>query len=728
MNGMADMALTIPVYITGALITFFQWTFQGTIVNLFVDEQTTGGVSALDNMVRALKLGLFANLAALAVVIAALMLAYRAFIKNTGMADFASKLLIMTLIAGFIAWFTPNASWAVRELNNVTNSITGDVFAAFSKAICAVGPAGVAEGDDLETDCELPKDDGSVFGSNAPPEESDGVACYDSDGEVKHGVDPVDCIGQVLYHSLIFTPWATGLLGPLESQAKSNGEKVSAETFQKHYTSRSRLAYATLEWQGYSRKQIELLEEHNVPIHGVIGRPDEAWVKSAIDSYKGYAEALDKLGDFFPPWVGAGYALEVLSVITEVQAAIFEGAFSILKGVSDFVMGPDPIIVAAHPNAAMFSVLMGELVDEEKMQKGFSGDYTHKDALTAMFQLQQGENADSIRSYEKLQDAVKDKHKPSFNYFTGRKPEHRFMTVLLMFIAMIAFGGVLISVSMGYLVLQLMCVILVVVSPLVMLIGLIPDIGTRVFLKWVELFLGTFLKRIGLGIAIGLLMTLYAAILSMPFQWYAQLALLVGIALAGIAFRKKVMEMAGLGSVDAATGDKFTKAGAKAPFKAAGLGGKGLMGTQRAGRLFASGMQNNLKRTEGMVDKNGKKVGGLRRGAMAVWAGGKGAAGGMQADGSMFEKQQRARAIGGQHARKMAERRGHMVPKSVAAEKARSKRVQEERVETLYRRRYGAPTVEEGAQPTPPKQPTPKQPRQPRKPPPSPRGKRPGAW
>ncbi|NUS71926.1 MAG: hypothetical protein HOQ05_00815 [Corynebacteriales bacterium] len=662
-NGMADMALTIPVYITGALITFFQWTFQGTIVNIFVDPQTTGGVSALDNMVRALKLGLFANLAALAIVIAALMLAYRALIKQTGLADFASKLLIMTLIAGFIAWFTPNASWAVRSMNDVTNSITGDVFAAFSKAICAVGPAGVTDDADLNS-CDLQAvDDDDIFQTNQPPDTSDGVACYDSSGVVLKGVEPVDCIGQVLYHSLIFTPWATGLLGPLEAQATVNGQKLSADQFQQNYEARLRLAYATLAWQGYSRAQIEKLEQEKLPIHGVIGKPKDSWVQQSIDEYQDFLGWLKGPGaDYLRknyPW-GAAEVVEVVATVQQVTTAILEGAYKVLSAVGDFLFGsdPEPTIIAAHPNAVAFSMLMKEFANEDRMKDVFSKDYDHGEALPDMFQIAQGDNANDSKSYSKLEHAVKDEHRTSFSYFTGRHPEHRFMTVLLMFVAMIAFGGVLISVSMAYLVLQLMCVILTVLAPLVMLVGLIPEIGTRIFLQAANLWFGTYLKRIGLGIGVGLLMTLYAAILSMPFQWYAQLALLVGIAMAGVAFRKKLMEMAGLGGVDAAS-MKMAGGAARAPFKAAGMTGKGLMATQRAGRLFASGMRNNLKRTKNMRDKDGKRVGGLRRGAMAMWAGGKGAAGGMQVDGTMFDKQQRARAISGQHTRNKIDKRGY---------------------------------------------------------------------
>jgi hypothetical protein len=79
-------------------------------------------------------------------------------------------------------------------------------------------------------------------------------------------------------------------------------------------------------------------------------------------------------------------------------------------------------------------------------------------------------------------------------------------------------------------------------APVAFLLGLIPGFGMRILLRWGELILGSFVRRIVLGLFIGLVMALYAAIMKMDMPWMMQLIMVVVIAFFGFSYRRKFTE------------------------------------------------------------------------------------------------------------------------------------------------------------------------------------------
>ncbi|WP_163573506.1 hypothetical protein [Fodinicola feengrottensis] len=75
------------------------------------------------------------------------------------------------------------------------------------------------------------------------------------------------------------------------------------------------------------------------------------------------------------------------------------------------------------------------------------------------------------------------------------------------------------------------------------LFGLIPGFGMRVFLRWAELLLGSFAKRIVLGLFAGLVIGLYQALLNANgVPWTIKILFITLVAAFGLLYRKRFAE------------------------------------------------------------------------------------------------------------------------------------------------------------------------------------------
>jgi hypothetical protein len=196
-----------------------------------------------------------------------------------------------------------------------------------------------------------------------------------------------------------------------------------------------------------------------------------------------------------------------------------------------------------------------------------------------------GEN--SWRPY----DHVETDYPEYWNLFSGKLANQRFITAIMALIGAISLGLVLISVATAYIVLQLMTIILALAAPIVFLVGLVPGYGYRIFLKWLELLVGLFIKRLALVIFVGVLLAGLQLVFTVPAPWWMHMLAAVCVGGVGLAFRNQLsswatMGMEGMGKVaGVATGGLLgMKDGLKSAkqAKATWQGTKGLPARHRA--------------------------------------------------------------------------------------------------------------------------------------------------
>lgn len=620
MGGISDMLFSLPMLLSGLVITFFQWTFEGHIINVFIKPGPSGGASALDTIIEALHATMFMAFLGLMAVIAGLVLLWRNVIRGAGLADALGKVAAMALVGGFAMYIGApgeyNASYMVRTFNDTTNDIMGVTFAAFSQATCDVVPG------TSKADCTKGGQDTGV--SDDKPV----VSCVDS--EMENGkpkivkVTSVDCIGQVMYHALIFTPWATGELGPLVPADKENGQDLSEKEFTKDYQERIGLAFKILRWQAYSRPEVDAINKGNVQ-----AVPETGELVAAGDG----------------PYKKGNFLGEKLK--GENHDCYYnhpkEKAFEVLM--NDFSQGPNMRKKAQElnskksPSEAHDDDSDERLTEEDKIKE--------EEFLWNMCELAHPKRVDgnawkiftfdlegtfgideAPTAFDPIYETVAENRRDEFNVFTGRAMMHRFQTAMLALIAGMAMALIVLAIAIAYLVLQIATVAFAMMAPLAALIGLIPVFGIRIFLKWLELFLGTFLKRIGLAVFVGFLMTLYTMILSMPFQWYMQLATLIGIALVGLVYRKKVLEMAGMEGVEKGMRMGQTAA-AKGAWAGAKGGVKGAVGTYKGARKFGARYKGAMEANENKLSggRFAGRIGGIRQRLTALGAASRGGGG-----------------------------------------------------------------------------------------------------
>ncbi len=402
-NAVFDFAKLVSVL----AIVIFQQTFNSGLLNIFLG----GDPPPVQQIIDSLNLQIYANLAALAIVIGALILAYRAILRGFGMADFLSKFLVMVAVSAFAVLFFHNAIPWIRWGNQQVNDITNSVMTALRGSECTN-----AEGKPIQ-------------------------------------LKPVDCTAESVYNTLVYIPWANGEVGSLSS---TNGQGNTADDKRK-------LAARILDQQAFTWADVK-----------------------GVDT-------------------GAGAAADS-GLIDKAKAKVAD---------RDKMVKDD----------------WGLVIRDDK------GDNKGKDTPFNP----EGTEGYSLAHPTKQSETV-------WSMWSGGKGGERFGIAVLAVVGSWAFGGMLIAIAFTYLVLQIATVLFALVAPLAFLVGLVPVYGMRVFLRWMELFLGTFIKRIAMAVFVALLLTLYQVILGAEgVPWWLQMVLILAIAGGGASYRKKLTSLSTLG-------------------------------------------------------------------------------------------------------------------------------------------------------------------------------------
>ncbi|MGH3545255.1 MAG: hypothetical protein ACRDPW_04960, partial [Mycobacteriales bacterium] len=407
------------------------------LLNIFLE----GNPPPVQAIIDSLEAEIYVNLAALAIVIGAVVMAYRAIIKGFGLADFLSRFVAMVVVSGLAVVFFNNVIPWIKWGNERVNEVTCTTVTALRN-----DPAG----------------------GNCDPNQGSTI---------------VDDTAESIYNVLVFTPWANGMVGSLSS---TNGEGDTAEQ-------KKALALQMLDQQAFTWSQVKGADED------LIGRD------------------VDTGGIGLNPFNGVNEAL--------------------LAKAKEKVADRD------------------KMVKEDwgaKLQPEVEDDGDPNTPLPEPGPLEEF-NPDGAEEYSRV--VMTNKGQTVWEMWSGGKAGERFAIAVMAVIAAFSFGGMLISITMAYLVLQIATVMFALVAPLAFLVALVPVYGMKVFLQWGELFLSTFIKRVAMAIFVALVLVLYELILDTDgVPWLLQMVLILAIASGAASYRKKLTSLSTLGFTGRAGG------------------------------------------------------------------------------------------------------------------------------------------------------------------------------
>ncbi len=493
-NYAADAVFGFSKIVSVIAIVVFQQTFNSGLLNIFLG----GSPPPVQEIIDSLEAEIYVNLTSLAIVIGALVMAYRAIIKGFGLADFLSKFLVMIAVSGFAVVFFNNAIPWIKWGNEQVNELTNTVITALRGNECTN-----AQGQDIT-------------------------------------LDPVDCTAESIYNTLVYVPWANGVVGSLSS---TNGQGDTAEEKQA-------LAARILDQQAFTWDQVTDVNQD----------ADPAGAQATID------ERLTQLAD---------------EKLADRDNMVIEDWGAKIR--------PEP---------------------EEPAEPG--GPAPPPAEL-------QDFNPDGVEDYSSV---IMTKQSQSiWQMWSGGKGGERFAIAVMAVIAAFSFGIMLIAIAVAYLVLQIATVLFALVAPLAFLVALVPVYGMRVFLRWAELFLGTFIKRVAMAVFVALLLTLYQVILDTDgVPWWLQMVLVLAIAIGGASYRKRLTSLSTLGfGGGAAAGMGLGSSSAKvAAMRGAWQDNRGMSLSDRtitAGRAGAhAGAGGSGVRSAGLVNQSPQAAPGRRAG------------------------------------------------------------------------------------------------------------------
>lgn len=129
-----------------------------------------------------------------------------------------------------------------------------------------------------------------------------------------------------------------------------------------------------------------------------------------------------------------------------------------------------------------------------------------------------------------------------FTQWSGIDPTPRVTIALAAVFASGAAMILLLLIAFSSLVLAMAMFMLLMLSPLFLVIGAHPGFGRGIGLKWLELLIGTAVKRVFLGVFLAVLVGFYQIILETQMSYMVQVALILAIGIGAIMYRKPLLE------------------------------------------------------------------------------------------------------------------------------------------------------------------------------------------
>jgi hypothetical protein len=126
--------------------------------------------------------------------------------------------------------------------------------------------------------------------------------------------------------------------------------------------------------------------------------------------------------------------------------------------------------------------------------------------------------------------------------WAGEEPNQRMQIGFATLVASFTAGALIALISFSIVVMAMGMLLLILMAPLFLLIGAHPGFGRGIALKWLEMLIGTVMKRVVLGFLLAVLIGFYQIILSTQMAWFAQIAMILAVGVGAIIYRKPMLE------------------------------------------------------------------------------------------------------------------------------------------------------------------------------------------
>lgn len=159
-----------------------------------------------------------------------------------------------------------------------------------------------------------------------------------------------------------------------------------------------------------------------------------------------------------------------------------------------------------------------------------------------------GEDLLADRSEDNVQaiyDDIRDEDRAAAEFFAGREPLDRLVASGMTLLAALPIAVTMIVLGSALIVLQFAFVILSLLAPIFLLLGIHPGGGRNALLRWLDMWLGTLVKRVALTALISVLVSLFAFAAANLGQhgWYLTVLLTTLVCVAALVYRKTITEL-----------------------------------------------------------------------------------------------------------------------------------------------------------------------------------------
>lgn len=148
-----------------------------------------------------------------------------------------------------------------------------------------------------------------------------------------------------------------------------------------------------------------------------------------------------------------------------------------------------------------------------------------------------------VRGWQKGEERTEDTvGKGDFMMWSGERETERVTIAMASVVASLCLGFLVVVISFSTVMLSIAMILLIMMAPLFLLVGVHPGFGRGIALKWLELLVGTILKRIVLATMLAIVVGMYQIIMESPIPWLSQVSLILAVGIGAIVFRKPMLE------------------------------------------------------------------------------------------------------------------------------------------------------------------------------------------
>lgn len=151
----------------------------------------------------------------------------------------------------------------------------------------------------------------------------------------------------------------------------------------------------------------------------------------------------------------------------------------------------------------------------------------------------------SEANVEEIYEEIRAEDEQAAQFFAGREPLDRLVASGMTLLAALPIAITMLVLGAALIVLQFAFVILSLLAPVFLLVGIHPGGGRNALLRWLDMWLGTLVKRVAITALIAVLVALFAfASANLSQQgWYLTVLLTTLVCVAALVYRKTITEL-----------------------------------------------------------------------------------------------------------------------------------------------------------------------------------------